>query len=369
MSGVRLRQIAAQEFNGNVGYNHPGQQWSKYSENIRGVDPDYIRVPSIVGGTSIATADNQAIIRALSAVRQQRTQFQGLTALGELRETIKQLKHPFKSAREYVDKYFKQLGKTSRKAGTRPGGGAKQLDAFLRSAADTWLEVAFGLKPLISDVKSAAEAIARYSDDKRRERVTGYGSDVKVRDGSAFNYWGSYSCVFMNERTTTTQSVRYRVTLDHTMSADLGSTQRMRELNGLTLEQFIPTAWELVPWSFLVDYFTNVGEVIQAGCTSRDDIKFVVRTDRLETIRYATYKVGKGPFNSDPEFWEDPGTIGKSTMSLTSVSRASTSLPLAPTLEISLPGSPMKYVNMLALWKSNERSLLSRNTRLPGNTL
>jgi hypothetical protein len=35
-------------------------------------------------------------------------------------------------------------------------------------------------------------------------------------------------------------------------------------LLGFRWEDFIPTVWELIPYSFLVDYFTNIGDVLSA---------------------------------------------------------------------------------------------------------
>lgn len=31
---------------------------------------------------------------------------------------------------------------------------------------------------------------------------------------------------------------------------------------GLTIQEFVPTVWELIPYSFVVDYFTNIGDVV-----------------------------------------------------------------------------------------------------------
>jgi hypothetical protein len=34
---------------------------------------------------------------------------------------------------------------------------------------------------------------------------------------------------------------------------------------GFSWESFVPTVWELVPYSFILDYFTNIGDVLSAG--------------------------------------------------------------------------------------------------------
>lgn len=365
MSGDMVRRLGYSEYQGSAGYftaPGDGSQWFKYAENISGTNGAYNSIPYPVAGTSISKADSLAIIKVLENVRQQRTQFEGLTALGELRETIHGLKHPFQGARTLIDSYFKTLNKAKpKKASGTIGGRVRAVNKFLTTASDTWLEVSFGLKPLISDAKGFAEALARKDHDSRRSVVYGQGEDSAALEVSDYAPTGNYMAVYSTGLTTTKQTVRYKAYLDYTRSADFGSAQRILELNGITAEQFLPTLWELVPWSFLVDYFTNIGDVIAAGCTSQSDIKFVVRTDRLYTERVYQHACGRQKFyvpSSDD--WTNPGTVGSSIVSRTSVSRYSTgALPL-PSVILSLPGKTNQWINMAALWKSNERSLTNR---------
>jgi len=367
MSGTKVRRLEATPIRASARRDvviAGDPLWSRYYEEVQGILPDYNLVPSHIPGTSIESADSQAIILALSRVRQQRTHFQGLTFLGELGETIRQLKSPFKSARTLIDGYFKDLRKMQKGPGRQNRRGSSgSRDSFLTTAANTWLEVSFGLKPLISDVKDAAEAMARYQHDTRRTVVTGTGKSRAVKDEARNGADGNYLFIYVRARTSSEQSVRYKVTLDYSRSADFQSSERLRQLNGLTLEQFVPTVWELVPWSFLVDYFSNIGDVIAAGCTSQDEVKFVVRTERLETILVQTFTGGVGPFSNDPFVSAGTGQEGSSVTTRTQVTRQPWGLLAVPSFEFSLPGKTMQYANMLALWGSNERSLLSRFKR------
>jgi len=372
MVGERFRVLENTPFHGGVGNDirlAGGAQWYSSSTFVFGYLPQSIVAVNHLGGTDLQKADSDAIIAASKRVQQQRTQFQGLTALGELRETIHELKHPFAGARKLIDTYFKSLraSKTFKEAERRyrrtgrQGGG---VNSFLTEAANSWLEVAFGLKPLISDVKAAAEALARYQNDSRRAVVVGNGESV-VASGSFTKSPIVNNCgTFDGLKTVTTQSVRYKVAMDYSRSANFGSNDRLRALTGLTADQFIPTVWELIPWSFLVDYFSNIGEVISAGCSSQEDVGFVLRTERLETIRSGSSRVGyTGFFGLQDGDWEKPIQSGTFVTTRTNVSRSSSAnLPL-PSVYFSLPGKASQWENMVALWKSNERSLFSRFSR------
>jgi len=369
MSGERFRVLAQVPIVGSVGiYTFPQgapEQWSSINENVNGWFPEFIQEPSHIAGTDAAKADSAAIISALKGVQQQRTQFQGLVALGELRETLHMLHHPFAGARKLIDSYFQRLraSKAYKSASRRKGSNGTSVKAhvneFLTEASNTWLEVAFGLKPLISDVKAAAEAVARYQNDSRRSVVVGYGEDVAASVSTNRYPIANHLWVYTTTRDITTQMVRYKVTMDYSRSAAFGSNERLLELNGLTVEQFVPTIYELVPWSFLLDYFSNVGEVISAGCTSQAEVKFVVRTERLATTREVNIKSGLSPFAA-PGFWENCTQAGQSISSRANVARSSTAKLDLPNVYFSLPGRASQWENMAALWKSNERSLLSR---------
>jgi hypothetical protein len=49
-------------------------------------------------------------------------------------------------------------------------------------------------------------------------------------------------------------------------------------LFGFTPSEFVPTAWELMPWSFLVDYFTNIGDILTSSVTDTSSVRWVNRS-------------------------------------------------------------------------------------------
>lgn len=57
-------------------------------------------------------------------------------------------------------------------------------------------------------------------------------------------------------------TVRYKPTKDSPLPSDDLSIGLL--LTGLTLNSLASTIWELIPWSWMVDYFTNIGDIVES---------------------------------------------------------------------------------------------------------
>jgi hypothetical protein len=123
-----------------------------------------------------------------------------------------------------------------------------------RIYADLWIEMQYGWKPLLSDVKSGAEALAAQLSEpfslhyvaKRMKQESGERVTQTMSDGPI---------------TCTYYSCRGRV-LRTTVSEKPGLAQLSRLDNPLTV------AWELLPWSFVIDWFIPVGQWLDARGSS-----------------------------------------------------------------------------------------------------
>jgi hypothetical protein len=314
-----------------------------YSPNLNFVGNTHTNGPDIL------KAEQIAVKRLYSAIREAQTQISGPTFLGELRESVRMIRKPglkmFHDAQNYLDVVTRAAHTARQRWRTR----AKRLDYMSRAISKAWLELSFGWKPLINDVRDAAVAVSRIANDIRRKSVRGYGEDSgKTFTASRSAPFGSYIGYYITNEGRTTIKVIYRAGIDTDLLFPKSSLEAVRQLSGFKLQEFIPTLWELLPWSFLVDYFVNVGDVLAFATT---DTSFVYRVHKtivtetrwLNDCQLVSY-VAPGYLISS----EGDDNFGTTSVVYRTVQRAKASLPnLALTFK--LPGSVNQFANMAAL--------------------
>jgi hypothetical protein len=60
---------------------------------------------------------------------------------------------------------------------------------------------------------------------------------------------------------------------------------RAVELSGFQFRDFVPTVWELIPYSFVSDYFVNIGDILEAACTDTSIVRRVTLIEIVEWTR------------------------------------------------------------------------------------
>jgi len=263
------------------------QQHGTYEYSISGHLPLDIS-PTFPGLTS-GQSENQAKSIFVSRASSQVSSLQGGVLLGELRETLHLIRSPAQGIRKLLGDFNYRLN-THRGRHRTP----KQKNQYL---TDQWLETAFGIKPLIADTKNAAEALARLVNGSHPPApIKAYGNDMDMlidSQGSELTNGplrATYALRVMDDWRT----VAWGAVNTDAVSGTL-------DILGLNIDNFIPTIWELIPYSFVVDYFSNVGQVLQAAsfCTSR--LKYWGLSSKA-TRQYFAFINGDNTDKSDPAY-------------------------------------------------------------------
>jgi len=285
----------------------------------------------------------------LKNVRKARTQISGQVFLGELRESLHMLRRPGEAlARALSDTYLQKLKRLKKK---NPKGWEKAIFG-------TWLECAFGWLPLLNDLKDAHKAYNELVNSKadRTVNVRGFGqiSDPStvagLQRGGIGGVFAGQNAQYTYQRNVTENA--FCVYRGQVRGLADRSASSMVEALGLHPREFVPTLWELLPWSFLVDYFTNIGNLLEAHTTDTTNLVWWGRST-VSYRRYDSYvafnraRTAVSNFNLDAIDYVGPSRCISYAKKI--VREPAPPLSIGP-LRFELPGSPAQWANMSALW-------------------
>jgi hypothetical protein len=314
------------------------KRYSWYKGFVTGTQMPYF----LSGNASTTFADNTALGKYYSSARQVMSAFQGMTFLGELAETIHLIKNPtkqlFASTNAYVNA-VRKLFSSSR---------GKSLAKLNKDVASLYLEYVYGWLPLVNDIGDAATAYNRILGQKVLLRCRGFGEESKQvlnvagqENPSTSNLTSKYS-----EIGTTTVQVSYygavRGTAVGSKLPDIVTNQL-----GFRLDEFVPTVWELIPYSFLIDYFTNIGDIISASTYVNANLAWTSKTVR--TVYEVQRSSVVDTFATKPPYIGSGGGGYSWRTTRTTVSRTANIAPRIPSFQFELPGSDTKWLNVAAL--------------------
>lgn len=294
--------------------------------------------PSVVGGidTIAASVINEAKRKFIQRATSEISAFDGGTFLGELRETLQMIKRPAKSLRTGIDDYFRTIKRRRR-------GSPAQKRKIL---ADSWLEYQFGWRPLVSDIKNASQALVnlqyRALPFTMVSATATADFDIPV---PVQNLGAGRMAIFVSEKRFTKHVVVIRGVVN--LNCRRGLAMSSQNL-GFRWDSFVPTVWELIPYSFLVDYFTNIGDIIQSWSFASGNLKWASMT---RVVSRNSEWTASDPSIPNPLVWAElmatPHTAYASTRR---VQRDRAVASLIPSLEFSLPSrDSLKWLNIAAL--------------------
>lgn len=221
----------------------------------------YMLVPDAPEDSSalsdVATAQ-QSVVNEVYAKAYDGTAQLGVT-IGEGNETLRTIRKPLGRARNILEQMIYRKHTLLNKG----VGAAKAI-------ASTWLEYRLGWKPIVYDIQNIMDATAKHLvGNKTTERQVARSSkmiETYIDKELALTppYYRFHSGVGRS-----TKSVSYKVSAGviyetRILSDDGIVSEKVRHNYGLQLRDVARTGWELVPLSFVVDRFVQVGTWLSA---------------------------------------------------------------------------------------------------------
>lgn len=337
----------------------PTQPWYSCYCDESGIPGNPTGIPVLPSYSS--TVQSQAAARFIQECRNVNQSLQAGVCLGELGETLRMIRHPLQGFRKGIDSY---LGKVRNRA-----KGVKNLSTAKQIVAETWLEYSYGWKPFVSDVTSGIDAYQNIA--RKRSIITQYVSASAVEfipAGTSFLTESGYQSCRWQHYTYTKQVRHVRYYGVCGVRVQDNGRPKVHDVLGFTLDNFVPTVYELIPWSFMVDYFSNMGSWLNALSYNTSSVRWVNSTSRLVAEAEHRYipdidamvaAVGSGGGTNRNA--HASGSPGRLIIQNKSVSRNAHPI-VSVDLHFKIPGLSSQWANIAGLLaaRKSSRSIFSR---------
>lgn len=283
-------------------------------------------------------ATNQSLIRFYRELAAVESKFKGLVFGGELKQTLNMVKSPFKALRGSLSHYLTSVEKRGKK---------RALKDRTRVVRETWLEYSYGLRPLLSDIDSAIDSFYASKAIKPHFQMVRGRSSVSefehIWDDVERVTWGVI-------RVGKSGGDRYSAEVTHYgIYASSGNGRPNEHSYGFSPWEFVPTLWELIPYSFLVDYFTNVGGVLESWSYRFLGPRFTSQTIVRSGVREIVGNIRATSLSTSSNKVFAYGSGGSHTVSRKSIVREDDVGTILPSLTLKVPGNWSTWTNLAAL--------------------
>lgn len=213
-----------------------------------------------------------------------------------------------------------------------------------KQLANDWLVLQYGIKPLISDVEGMAVHLAKMQFKLPTLKSVAHkeAKKTQVFHTQPTTLAGAGSVTIVVEKKTTVKYVAEYEIQHPTVSA----------FSKLGLTNPAQLAWELIPFSFVVDWFLPIGDYL-TNLSSGEGIKL---TNHYKTITKSCTVTVIGQYNGDAGGWRYSGTpFSQRFKKFTMTREILTALPSVPLPQFKDPVSAGHIANAVALLRQLKR--------------
>lgn len=245
------------------------------------------------------------------------------------------------------------VGKSGKTAARYAHLPTQQTPSKMEDARKLWLEYRYGWTPLVHDIVDSMKAM--YADDLRQELIQrerfiarGKASHKGVITGSAVN---SSNWAFGN--LTASNEASHDYTVRCYILYRYSGGRLLRRLNDFGAFDVPKAIWEVVPWSFVIDWFVPIGDYLGA-LTPKVGVEVLAsgyETSYTLKVKRTVTNWVSNPASGDTAWDQSPIPIGAAdTVEMTETVRyPHLSFPTFPPLEAKL--NLKKMVDAVALFR------------------
>lgn len=262
---------------------------------------------SLLSASEISSAVSVAATQAWSGANNHSADT--LQDIAEMRQTINMVRNPLGSGVGLLKKIWKSAlakNKPLRKKPQFIRGFSSTLQNPKGIISDSaswaesmWLQYRFGVRPLISSVDGVLKAL---QDKKEFRRWTSRGSYTTIKRSESTGET-TYSPMMMRHtwKKTVTDEVRIRCGIL------MESQTTLPQAVGLDASGMLALPWQLLPYSFVADWFANVGTYL-GSVVPYITVRPLQTWHTIERIRTVTYQVTGGyiPVPANAEMLRQP---------------------------------------------------------------
>lgn len=232
---------------------------------------------------------------------------------------------------------------------------------IIKWVSDSYLEWNLGWRPAISDIGKIIDELSTSDPvlDYSRIKASAVSDPSSVLEEFTVVSSGNLNveCHMVGK---SWSSVRYEGVVLIQKSLGVG---KLRGNFGLTLENFVPTLYQLLPYSFVADYFSNLGQVINSLCflQSRLGWTCVSQRNESETITSSIRAYNSASVPPTVILVQDQLELAPYTARVRKVSftRSAAAAPPVPSLVFHLPNRTSQWATIGALLGARSRKWTS----------
>jgi len=256
-------------------------------------------MPAFTYATIDQALDNQAVSRLNESVSSQRdvavnwavNAFEAEKSVKMIHDRAKTIVNTLRNLRKGRFKRAYNilfLGKSDRKTQHRLAALRRTKD----NAASLWLEWTYGWSPLMGDIHTA---INDYQKAKREYYIRARGVAVD-RSTQTIQTASSFGGGDFSPRVAYNISIQREALVKYTSVYSLSTRSSSKLLASGLVQNPLSVAWELVPFSFVADWFINVGDVLY-------DLSAAVGLQHMYTVKSTLLKTNMSSVAADVPFY------------------------------------------------------------------